>query len=51
MHAADEAFLSSSTREVMPVIELDGTPVGDGRPGPTAASLQAALRRLATAAS
>ena len=48
---ADEAFLSSSTREIMPVIELDGTPVGDGRPGPTAASLQAALRRLATAAS
>jgi 4-amino-4-deoxychorismate lyase len=46
--AADEAFLSSSTREVMPVIELDGTPVGDGHPGPAAASLQAALRHLAT---
>jgi 4-amino-4-deoxychorismate lyase len=49
VHAADEAFLSSSTREVMPVVELDGTPVGDGRPGPAAASLQAALRHLATA--
>jgi 4-amino-4-deoxychorismate lyase len=46
--AADEAFLSSSTREVMPVIELDGTPIGDGRPGPSAASLQAGLRHLAT---
>jgi len=46
--AADEAFLSSSTREVMPVIELDGTPIGDGRPGPSAASLQAGLRQLAT---
>jgi 4-amino-4-deoxychorismate lyase len=48
--AADEAFLSSSTREVMPVIELDGIPVGDARPGPAAASLQAALRHLATSA-
>jgi 4-amino-4-deoxychorismate lyase len=46
--AADEAFLSSSTREVMPVVEVDGAPVGDGRPGPAAADLQAALRRLAT---
>ena len=46
--AADEAFLSSSTREVMPVIELDGTPIGDGRPGASAASLQAGLRHLAT---
>ena len=44
--AADEAFLSSSTREVMPVVEVDGAPVGDGRPGPAAADLQAALRRL-----
>jgi 4-amino-4-deoxychorismate lyase len=45
--AADEAFCSSSTREVMPVVEVDGAPVGDGRPGPAAADLQAALRRLA----
>jgi 4-amino-4-deoxychorismate lyase len=46
--AADEAFLSSSTREIMPVIEVDGVPVADARPGPAAADLQAALRRLAT---
>jgi hypothetical protein len=32
----------------MPVIELDGTPIGDGRPGASAASLQAGLRHLAT---
>jgi len=44
---AEEAFTSSSVREVMPVVELDGEPVGDGRPGPTAAELQAALRRAA----
>jgi 4-amino-4-deoxychorismate lyase len=46
--AADEAFLSSSTRELMPVVEVDGTPIADGRPGPAAADLQAALRHLAT---
>ena len=42
--AAEEAFTSSTVREVMPVVELDGAPVGDGRPGPAAAALQEALR-------
>jgi 4-amino-4-deoxychorismate lyase len=46
--AADEAFLSSSTRELMPVIEVDGAPIASGHPGPITAALQAALRRLAT---
>ena len=46
---ADEAFLSSSTREVMPVVTVDRAPVGDGRPGPAAADLQRALRDLAHA--
>lgn len=32
--AADEIWLTSSTREVMPVTRLDGKPVGSGRPGP-----------------
>jgi hypothetical protein len=31
----------------MPVLALAVTPLGDGRPGPTAAELQAALRRAA----
>jgi 4-amino-4-deoxychorismate lyase len=43
--AADEVFLSSSLREVAPVVQVDGRPIGDGRPGPAAAALQAALRR------
>lgn len=42
--SADEAFLTSSIREVMPVVAIDGSPVGDGRPGPVAARLQDALR-------
>ena len=41
---ADEAFATSSIREVMPVVAVDGRPIGDGRPGPAAARLQAALR-------
>jgi 4-amino-4-deoxychorismate lyase len=44
---AEEAFLSSSTREVAAVVAVDGRPVGDGRPGPAAQGLQAGLRRLA----
>ena len=42
---ADEVFTSSSVREVMPVIQLDGQVIGRG---PAADELQAALRRLAT---
>jgi branched-subunit amino acid aminotransferase/4-amino-4-deoxychorismate lyase len=47
---ADEVFLSSSVREVMPVVALDGEPVADGRPGEAARALQQALRTLATSA-
>ncbi|BCX80764.1 D-alanine transaminase [Methylomarinovum caldicuralii] len=31
---AEEIWLSSSTRELVPVVELDGEAVGDSRPGP-----------------
>ena len=46
---AEEAFTSSSTREIMPVVTVDGRSVAGGEPGPAAAALQAALRRLAEA--
>jgi branched-chain amino acid aminotransferase len=29
-----ECFLTSVSREVLPVVKVDGRPVGDGRPGP-----------------
>ena len=45
--AAGEAFTSSSVREVMPVVSLDGAPIGDGNPGEAATRLQAALREAA----
>ena len=31
---ADELWLTSSTREVLPITTLDGQPVGNGQPGP-----------------
>ena len=43
----DELFLSSSIREVMPVVSVDGVAVGGGVPGPAATALQQALRSVA----
>lgn len=34
LRAADEIWLSSSGREVLAVVSLDGVPVGSGKPGP-----------------
>jgi 4-amino-4-deoxychorismate lyase len=48
MAAAEEAFTSSSVREVMPAIELDGKPVGEGSPGEAARELQTRLRSCAS---
>lgn len=31
--AADEAFVSSATMLIVPVINIDGKPIGDGKPG------------------
>lgn len=33
LRRAGEVWLTSSTREILPVTRLDGEPVGDGRPG------------------
>ncbi|HEY3069714.1 MAG TPA: aminotransferase class IV [Gaiellaceae bacterium] len=46
--AAEEAFTSSSVREVMPVVELDGKPLGTGAPGEAARELQTRLRACAS---
>jgi D-alanine transaminase len=38
--AADEAFITSATTFVMPVVEIDGTAIGSGTPGPIARRLR-----------
>jgi len=48
MARAEEAFTSSSVREVMPVVELDGEPMGVGEPANAARELQEALRAAAS---
>lgn len=40
--AAREAFLTSTTADLLPVVHIDGAPVGEGRPGPLALKLRAA---------
>ena len=39
-HAAREAFVTSATSLVTPVVSIDGSPVGDGKPGPVASRLR-----------
>jgi D-alanine transaminase len=40
-----ELFLTGTTTEVLPVVNLDGRPVGDGRPGPITRCLQDAYQQ------
>lgn len=48
--AADEAFLSSSVAGIVPLVALDGRPVGRGRPGPWTRGLREARERWIEAA-
>lgn len=41
---ADELWLTSSTKEILPITRLDGRPVGNGKPGPLHARLLALYR-------
>jgi branched-chain amino acid aminotransferase len=45
--AADEVFITSTLKEVLPVATIDGRPVGAGGPGPVTLRLLAALRAYA----
>jgi D-alanine transaminase len=40
--AAREAFLTSTTADLLPVVRIDDAPVGEGTPGPLARALRAA---------
>jgi branched-chain amino acid aminotransferase len=45
--AADEVFITSTLKEVLPVATIDGRPVGSGRPGPVTLRLLEAIRNYA----
>lgn len=42
--AADEAFITSSLREMLPVVKVDGTAIGTGRPGAQTLALHARFK-------
>ena len=42
--SADEAFLTSTTRGVVPIVRVDDAPVGTGEPGPITRNLMARWR-------
>ena len=47
---ADEVLLSSATKEVLPVVTLDGQTIGNGKPGPIYAKLYQAYQVAKAAA-
>src|SRR5438874_893262 len=51
LFGADEAFLTSTTREVVPIVRVDDQIIGTGIPGPVTRALLRVFRRCAHAAS
>jgi branched-subunit amino acid aminotransferase/4-amino-4-deoxychorismate lyase len=50
LREAEEIFLTSTSRELLPVVRLDGQAVGDGKPGPLTRRLHALFRARVGAA-
>ena len=48
---AREAFITSSTQTVMPVVRIDGRAVGAGKPGPIAQRLRLKFHQFAAISS
>lgn len=44
---AREAFVTSASATVMPVVRVDGTPIGDGKPGPLTRLLRQSFHQVA----
>ena len=49
LFAADEAFLTSTTREAVPIVTVDDRTIGSGRPGPVTTALLKGFRERARA--
>ena len=46
--AADEAFISSTTMDIMPTTKIDNKPVGDGKPGEVTRRLIHSINEIIT---
>jgi branched-chain amino acid aminotransferase len=44
VYGADEVFITSSIRELLPVVRVDDRPIGGGAPGPVARALHERFR-------
>ncbi len=49
LFSADEAFLTSTTREALPIVTVDDKTIGNGKPGPVTKKLLEGFRRRAHA--
>jgi branched-chain amino acid aminotransferase len=47
LFGADEAFLTSTTREAVPIVKVDDRTIGSGRPGPVTKKLLEGFRKRA----
>ena len=48
-YAADEAFLTSASNFVLPIVEIDGRRIGGGQPGPVTRRLRQLFVEMAQA--
>jgi branched-chain amino acid aminotransferase len=46
IYTAEECFLTGTAAEVIPVVELDGRPIGDGKPGKVTGDLLDRFHKL-----
>lgn len=46
IYDADEMFLTGTTREIMPVVQVEDQSIGSGAPGPVTEALRAAFKTL-----
>ena len=47
LFSADEAFLTNTTREIVPIVRVDAQAIGSGRPGPVTKALLDGFRQAA----
>jgi len=46
VYTADECFLTGTAAEVIPIVKVDGRPIGTGKPGPITRQLREAFHQL-----